>query len=437
MDSHSIEGHSKNNKGLTKATLLLILCWVVYTCSYIGKLSYGANIGEIREAFGGNAETEAGLVSTFFFFSYAIGQIINGLLCKRYNIKYVVCTCLMVGGAMNVLIALSPDIRYLKFIWLVNGIAMSFLWPTLIRLLSETLKKENVDKAIVVMGTTVATGTFLVYGMSALFVGIANFKWTFFLAAALLITVAIIWFFSFDGLVKPLKKEADEEHEAERNSVEAESLDGRASSVKITKNFLIVLVCVLAFFAAANNYVKDGLTTWTPAILKDVFNTQGWMSILLTLLLPLLAIPGTVLAVKLYNIVKNFIGTCTLMFVMSAVLMGVVIWTIPTSGTGGTTGLIVTVGAFSLISALMNGIDNIIVSMVPLQLKGKVNSGRLAGVLNGFCYVGSAIATYSLAAIKTALGSWRAMFFVLLAIAGVVILVGIIYHFISRKQSIR
>ena len=102
-----------------------------------------------------------------------------------------------------------------------------------------------------------------------------------------------------------------------------------------------------------------------------------------------------------------------------------------------TLGLVVTVGAFSLISALMNGIDNIIVSMVPLQLKGKVNSGRLAGVLNGFCYLGSTIATYSLGAIADALASWSAMFYVLLSIAAVIVLVGIIYHFISRNQGIR
>ena len=429
MDSHSIEGHSKNNKGLSKATLLLALCWVVYTCSYIGKLSYSANLNEIMKEFG-VLKADAGLISTFFFFAYATGQIINGLLCKRYNIKYVVFTCLMVGGAMNVLIATAP-FHMLKYVWLVNGIAMSFLWPTLIRLLSETLKKENVDRAIVVMGTTVATGTFLVYGMSALFVGIANYTWTFFLAAVLLATVAIIWFFSFDGLVKPLKKEADEEHEAAR--VEELEKQGTSSGM-LAKNFFIVLVCVLAFFAAANNFVKDGLTGWTPTILEEVFKTPDWMSILLTLLLPLLAIPGTVLAVKLYNIVKNFIGTCTLMFVMSGVLMGVVIWAIPQ---GNTLGLVVTVTAFSLISALMNGIDNIIVSMVPLQLKGKVDSGRLAGVLNGFCYVGSTIAMYGLGFIKDALKEWTAMFYVLLAIACVIVVVGIIYHFISRKQDIR
>jgi OPA family glycerol-3-phosphate transporter-like MFS transporter len=59
-----------------------MLCWVVYTCSYIGKLSYGANIKLIGDAFSvPNADT--GLVSTFFFFAYGIGQIVNGIMCKN------------------------------------------------------------------------------------------------------------------------------------------------------------------------------------------------------------------------------------------------------------------------------------------------------------------------------------------------------------------
>jgi hypothetical protein len=64
MNSQSSQGREKT--GLSKSTLLLALCWVVYTCSYIGKLSYGANIKPIGDAFNVlNGDT--GLVSTFFF----------------------------------------------------------------------------------------------------------------------------------------------------------------------------------------------------------------------------------------------------------------------------------------------------------------------------------------------------------------------------------
>ena len=184
-----------------------------------------------------------------------------------------------------------------------------------------------------------------------------------------------------------------------------------------------------------NNFVKDGLTTWTPDILNALYGTQDWFSILLTLLLPLLAIPGTVFAVKVYNVVKKYIGACTVMFVMSGVLMGLVI--LFTFGfSGSVAAMIITVLSFALISALMSGIDNIIVSMVPLQLKSHFNSGKLAGVLNGFCYLGSTISMYGLGAIADNWG-WEAGFYVLLGLIVLVVVVGIIYNFISKKHSIR
>ena len=44
----ALEADKKNKR----AALLIILCWLVYTCSYIGKLGYNANITQIETLFG-------------------------------------------------------------------------------------------------------------------------------------------------------------------------------------------------------------------------------------------------------------------------------------------------------------------------------------------------------------------------------------------------
>ena len=65
---------------------VIILCWFVYTCSYIGKIGYSANIIQIEKTFDVSHAT-AGIVSTCFFFAYGAGQIINGIFCKKYNVN--------------------------------------------------------------------------------------------------------------------------------------------------------------------------------------------------------------------------------------------------------------------------------------------------------------------------------------------------------------
>ncbi|MBE6633264.1 MAG: MFS transporter [Ruminococcaceae bacterium] len=397
---------------------LILLCWLVYACSYIGKLGYNANISQIGAAYG-VSYAEAGMVSTFFFFAYGGGQVINGLLCKRYPIKWVVLSCLSISAVINISVALGSDFGLLKYLWLINGAAMSFLWTILIRLLSETLSQKDIPRAIYWMGTTVATGTFLVYGMSALFVAVASWRVTFYVAAAILFLAALIWLLRYDRLVKPLKREREAEAPLLSQSDSARG-----------KGFAAIggMIAVLAFFAVVNNFVKDGITAWTPDILARIYNTPGWLSILLTLLLPAMAIGGVAVASRAYARTGSFVGVCAILFGATTVLIGVVLALLQTGLPA------VTVGCLAIVSCMMAGVNNVITSMVPLHMKEKVHSGSLAGVLNGFCYLGSTVSMYLLGAIADAWG-WRAVFVVLLMLSGAALLLGLGYLALRRGKA--
>ena len=401
---------------------LILLCWLVYTCSYIGKLSYNANINPIGDAFG-ISYAEAGMVSTFFFFAYGGGQVFNGLMCKRYNVKYVILTCLTVSSILNLAVTTVSDFSVLKYLWLLNGVSMSFLWTLLIRLLSETLSEKDIPRAIFFMGTTVATGTFLVYGMSALFVAALSWRVTFYVASGILLSAAVVWFCLYDSLVTPLKRARDRERQ---ECLQAEGgADDAVRGGGTGLRGLGAMLAVLAWFAVSNNFVKDGITAWTPDILSALYGTPAWLSILLTLLLPMVAIGGTAIAVRLYARTKSFVGTSTLLFVGAGVLIGAVMGFLQTS-------LIpLTVGCLALVSCLMAGVNNVITSMAPLHMKERVNSGKLAGILNGFCYLGSTLTSYSLGAVADAWG-WYSVFVVLLTVSVIAVGIGCVYLMVKR-----
>lgn len=406
------------HRSRSKSFYLILLCWLVYTCSYIGKLSYNANTLPIMEYYS-VTKADAGLVATFFFFAYGIGQVVNGLFCKKYNPKYVIFACLMVSGGINMALPFITNFGVVKFAWLVNGASMSFLWTLLIRLLSENLPDRDIPGAVLAMGTTVATGTFLVYGMSALFIGIASFKITFYIASGILIAVSFVWLVFYDRLTRIEIEEVrvDEIKPCDTPKGEGE----RIVSLKL-------FIVAISFFAIANNFVKDGLTAWTPTILENTYATPGWLSTFLTLLLPALAIFGVAVAMRIQRVTGNFVGTCSLLFIGSSILIGGVILLI------GLPLLPVTVGAFALVSCLMSSVNNVITSMVPLNLKKNMNSGKMAGILNGFCYLGSTISTYTLGAVADAF-DWIGVFYLLLAVSVFVIAVGCVYLIYERKMK--
>ena len=403
-----------------RITLLIWLCWLVYMCSYLGKVNYSANITQI-EAFYGISHASAGMVGTFFFFAYGAGQIFNGVFCKKYNIKWMRFGALTVCGVCNLLVGLAPNFAIVKYVWLLNGLAMSVLWPTLIRLLSETLPRESMARASVVLGTTVATGTLIIYGLSALFAELQVFKLAFFLPAVVLPAVGVIWLCAFSPLTKikavPVETEKREETAPQEKG-------------KMPRD-LLRSICILAVFAVATNLVKDGLTTWVPSILKENYGMPDSFSILLTLLLPMVAVFGNFFAVQLHKKVSDFVLQCGTGFLLAGVLVGGVI------GLLSTKLVIVTLIGFALVNFLVSSSNSTITSIFPLFMKGKVNSGLIAGVLNGCCYVGSTISSYGLGALADSFG-WNTVFYVLLAVCCAVVLTAAVYWligFLKRKKE--
>ncbi|MBQ8283475.1 MAG: MFS transporter [Clostridia bacterium] len=404
----------------TKSSWLIALCWLAYTCSYIGKLSYSANINQIEKVYG-ISHSEAGLVSTFFFFAYGAGQIVNGLLCKKYNVRYVVFGSLFIGGLANLVVAFAPTFSIVKYVWLVNGAAMSVLWSSMIRLLSESLDKKGVASAILAMGTTVATGTFVVYGLSALLVAVASYRIVFIIAGVLLPVVALTWVY-FEPRLIPEKEESSEGENNVENvkKVQAETQKGFTG--------LWGMLGVLAFFGIADNLVKDGLTTWTPSILDALYALPGWLSIFLTLLLPLLGIFGNVLARRLDKVLKNSVAVCMLLFFGAGALIGLIL------GLLSTNALVVTIVCFSLVTFFMSSVNSMITSIVPFSLKERGNSGMVAGLLNAFCYLGSTISSFGLGSVAEVWG-WSAVFILLLCVCGVMVLTGGIYLIVKKSKE--
>lgn len=416
---------NKISEGKSKAILLIFLAWLVYTTSYLGKVNYSANITQIID-FYGVTKMQAGAVPTFFFFAYGIGQVVNGLLCKKYNAKWIIFTSLIVSAAINVSVALCTDFSIIKWLWMINGFVLSILWPTLIRLLSETIPQKNLGTSSVVMGTTVAIGTLVIYGLSSLYAAFDKFKLSFYTAGIAVAVVALIWIFSYNKIVNSSKKEKETD-----NSVIENSTQDSADTIKDNsgKKILFASICVLCFCAIGVNLIKDGLTTWVPSILKESFGMSDSISILLTLFLPVLAVFGNAYALKVHKKIPDYVNHCTIVFAVIAVLICVIILSL-TSGSSP-----VLLICLIVVNFLASSLNSLITSIFPLFMRNKVNSGLFAGILNGFCYLGSTISSYGLGAIADNSG-WIAVFLALIGFCILSFLVWIgycLFKHLSKK----
>lgn len=386
---------------------IVVLCWFVYTFAYLGRYSYNANINLVIGDFG-ITHADAGLVSTFFFFAYGIGQVVNGLLCKKYNKKWIIPIVLFISSALNLLILRLPFASF-KYLWILNGFLQSCLWPSIIHVLGTNLDSEHMERALTIMSVTATVGTILAYGAGSFFVWLSNYRLSFIFAAVLMSAVGLLWLLLFQN--NPIYDLPGEKKK---------STGSRISGVG-------VVLIALALFAVIDNLVKDGVNTWMPSLLAENFGMKDESSILSTIVLPLLGTFGAVLAVKLNRIIKDFVGLALTLLAVAAACLAFIIFFKNISAT-------VMVIVCGIIMCVMHGVNNVITAIAPLKMRDKVEPGKIAGILNGFCYLGSTVSAYGLGAIADH-GGWDATFWLLLAACAVGIFAGILYLLYVRCRK--
>lgn len=402
-----------NAKQLTlkrKQQILIVIACLVYSFAYTGRYSYNANIAPIM-AFYNVTRAEAGLTGTFFFFAYGAGQLIHAIFCRFYPRKYIIPGVLGVSAILNIAVFCGVPFGAIKYLWLLNGICQSVLWPTLVLVLSDTMDSVMMKRAVFAMSLTVVIGTVISYGGSAIFNLFDLFRGAFLLGAVLMVAIGIAWLIGYDTLTLENAGLA----EAHAASSEATTAGG-GSRKRAANGALIGLFAVCGLFMAVDNFVKDGLNTWTPVILKERFGVGDSLSIVLTVALPFCGVFGAMLALRMNRKIKDFRALSgSLLLLLSVCICGILLSMKLES-------MALTVAFLGVVSCFAHGINSIMTSIMPFAMRDKVNPGFLAGLMNSAGYVGSTASAYGLGVIADRTDWNTVMYILLFASVGVTLL---------------
>ena len=378
---------------------VIFICWLAYTAAYVGRLNFSASIVGIIADLGAT-KAQAGLVSSCFFFAYGAGQLVNGILSKRYNTKIMVFISLACSAVLNILMPLFGSISAMKYIWLLNGAFQSILWSSLIKTISGFVSDKKLPGAILAMSTTVAAGTFAAYGISALSIKSGFWQASFYSAAIILLVSSALWLALYEN---PSVIKSDIQSTP------------KGSKSKIAKPVLAALITT-ALAGVAGSFIKDGINTWVPSILLEVFDFTPSISIMLTLLLPLVSTLGAAVAKKIHEKMFSHSAMNMIFFSISAFLCFGILLSLKIHS------VVAIMACFILVACLMSMINNVITSMFALDYRNVLDAGFAAGLLNTFCYIGSTVTSYTLGAVSQTKG-WNDVFILMLAVCAVAVAV--------------
>ncbi len=403
------------DKTKDRSWILVLVCWFAYVSSYVGRLSYSANIQNFIVDYG-ITKTETGQVSSAFFFCYGAGQFINAMLCEKCNSRWLIPAALSSSALITFLFGVTSHTVLHTILWAVNGLLLSTLWSNIMKEVGRNVSAAFSGKAIVWLATAATTGTFISYGLSAFCTFLGSWQVIFLLSPLFLLAGAVAFYFGYTFFLKHNENRADDEEivSAHRNE--------RSSLLKT-----LSYVCFPLFFlSCSTNFIREGINTWLPSFLNEMFDLPVYTSILLTLFLPIFCIFATVIANLMSKKLKNDLLVAGLFHLLSGMSFAVLIYTVSRS-------LILSMLAFLLAQMFSASVNDLITSIFPVHMRKYLGSGKTAGILNCCAYLGNTVSTVILGHTVDMYG-WNRFLIILLCVALCSALVGLIGARLLKKR---
>ncbi len=424
----SLEQKSLNRKYAS----VLWLCWFAYTISYIGRQAYNTNIQNIITSYG-LTKGLAGYPSSAFFFCYGAGQLINGLICEKVNSRQFVSFALILSSVISVSMFFISNIIGMTILWGLNGFVLSALWCNLIKIISKIKNDVYVKKSVIVMSLTVPIGTVIAYGLSFLLTSVNLWVWYYIIAAVVMLGGSLVFMFALKSKNTAIQKA---EAEVYREEVKAEEFTKKTKGMGLLK-FLSFAIIPFFIMTVISSIVKDGSISWLPSFLADLYSLENSYAILITLIVPLFGIVASVLAKFTVKKTNDIFITSMIFFIIGAALTAVLVlvYSLGAVIPNGVS-VVLAVLLFGFINVAMHTVNTTLTSILPLYYKDKLESGKSAGIINCFCYVGSTLSTFGLGYVVDAF-SWDTYIYVFLcmtAFAGGLCLLG---YFMMKKRNLK
>ena len=368
---------------------LVLLFTATYMISYITRINYGAIISEMQTATG-FSKSLLSMSLTGSFITYGLGQVVSGICGDKISPKKLVLWGLLATVVMNLLIPVCADPYQMLIVWSINGFAQSFMWPPIIKIMTDVLPEAEYKKAVTKVSWGSSVGTIAVYLLSPLLISVAGWRSVFVFSAALGIVMLFVW---------------------NKFATDVQAVQPReVTSAPKTGSLFTPLLFGVMVAIVLQGMLRDGVTTWMPSYIAEIYHLSNEISILTGVILPVFSILCFQAALLVYaRKPDNPLVCATLFFFVGAsASVGIRLFDGQSAA--------VSVVLFALLTGSMHGVNLMLISMIPpyFQKTGKVST--VSGILNACTYIGSAASTYGVAVLSEKLG-WNYTVLIWLVIA--------------------
>ncbi len=370
---------SAKEQSRRRMVVLCFLCCFAYFAGYLTRIDYAAVLVDMMDDLAITKET-ASIAVTGSFITYAIGQLVSGFIGDLIAPRRMIAIGLFCTSVVNLLMPVMPSITWMTVVWCFNGLFQSMLWPPITRIMAEHLDRDGFyAKAIVYVSSATSIATIFVRCLLApVTVYVAGWRPVFYIAGGAGVVIVVLWLLG----TRRLSSEGKARPTAGEGAAPAPSVMRKALVASGVPVFMSAIVLM--------GMMKDGIDTWMPTYVKEVFGLGSSVSILTSAILPVFSILSISVATVLHRHIKNELKTAALLY---GVAMGTSLLILPFFSAS----VLVSALLMAVVTGCMHGVNLMLISRVPMLFKRYGRVSTVSGALNACTYLGSAISTYGFA----------------------------------------
>jgi len=373
-----------------KLNVLQLLLATTYFVSYVTRLNYSAMMVEIISVTG-FTKADAALPLTGMAVAYGLGQLLSGYAGDKIQPKWIIGVGLLITACMNACIPICQSPWQMVIVWSMNGLAQAFMWPPIIKLMSELFDYEEYNKGCIAVNYGGYLGQIALYLMVPVCLRLSGWKTVFLVAALSAILMMLVWFWKCPLI--SMAKQQKTTHTPEKPMFPWSLM-------------LISIFCAIILMGA----LRDGVSAWMPTLISDNFGLSNSASILTGVILPVFAI----LSICCVSYIRQRWVKNELKF--SAILFAVCALCAALNGFIEEKNVAITVVLLGLLVGCMNGVNLLLISFIPRYYVKFGCVSLVSGALNSCTYIGAAFSTYAIALVSENHG-WTPTLFLWVAIA--------------------
>lgn len=383
---------------------LFLACWVAYFSTYICRLNFSVVTPELMK----NSvltEPQIALVSSAFFICYGAGQLFSGRMGDKFSPKIMVFLGTFISAISNILIYFfCQSYTGLIILWGINGTVQSLVWSPILRIAGDCFDTRDKEKFGTDISTTVTLGTLASYAIGLLALLFLPWNYVFLICGLCTLAASVFWIMSTNKLNLHKSPEANK-------SVQNISLK------QFFRLFAVSGSLILLLPIAIHGTLKDSVTQWTPTLFDNYFNLGTDISIILTMLLPVVNVSGAYIAKAVNRRLKNELTTSVSFFAAAFAFLIILLML-------GTKSAFIALLCVAVITTCMHAVNVMFITMVPLHFSKYGCTSTMGGLLNSVAYIGCGALNFAAGKLLTDnTSSWNNLFvfWLLICAAGIVL----------------